>query len=183
MLLNRKTGLISPAKCVMSPNQDLRPDDTVIDAIVIHAISLPPGNYHGMFIDDLFCNRLAPQADPYFAEICGLKVSAHFLVRRDGELVQFVPAEMRAWHAGQSELFGQSCVNDFSIGIELEGSEDDTFMDVQYDILTRLTQTLMDSYRAISLERIVGHSDVSPGRKTDPGPYFDWYRYKSMIQR
>jgi AmpD protein len=171
------TGLIKEARFVASPNCDSRPHGTSIDTLVIHSISLPPGKFGGRGIEQLFSNSLNPDEHPYYREIQGLKVSSHLLIRRNGELVQFVPLSRRAWHAGQSFCDGRTCVNDFSIGIELEGADDIPFDDAQYESLAALTRAVRQIYPAIAPERIYGHSDIAPGRKTDPGPLFDWKRY------
>ena len=160
-------------KIVDSPNHDERPPGSEITLVVLHSISLPPGEYGGDAIERLFTNCLEPQAHPYFREICNLKVSAHFLVRRDGSVVQFVPVERRAWHAGVSSWRGRERCNDFSIGIELEGSEDDAFTDPQYQALTGLVHRLQSQW---PIRDIAAHSEVAPGRKTDPGAHFDWAR-------
>lgn len=161
-----------------SPNYDQRPDatdrDTLrrsIDLIVVHAISLPPGEFGSQAIEDFFLNRLNPAAHPYFADIAALKVSAHFLIQRDGNTIQFVSADQRAWHAGVSRWDGRERCNDFSIGIELEGCDDKEFEEVQYRALNNLITRLEASY---PIKAVVGHSDIAPGRKTDPGPKFDW---------
>ena len=164
-----------------SPNCDDRPDNMEPDTVVIHAISLPPGEYGGDGIIDFFLNRIEESADPYYANIYHLRVSSHFLVRRDGQILQFVPVARRAWHAGESEFQGRHAVNDFSIGIELEGTENSAYESAQYESLTVLTRLLMNTYPAITLDRIVGHSDIAPGRKTDPGPYFDWRRFRNRL--
>jgi len=164
-----------------SPNADHRPNGGPIDLLVIHNISLPPGTFGGAWIDDLFLNRLDPAAHPYFAEIADLRVSAHLLVRRDGTATQFVPLDRRAWHAGPSSFCGRERCNDFSIGIELEGTDDTAFDDRQYDRLATLTRQIRQCYPSITAERIVGHSDVAPGRKTDPGPAFDWDRFRATL--
>lgn len=155
----------------------MRPAGVSIDTLVIHSISLPPGRFGGPGIEQLFCNALNPDEDPYYREIKDLKVSAHVLIRRNGELVQFVPLLQRAWHAGQSYCEGRTGINDFSIGIELEGADDLPFEDAQYESLARLTRVIRQVYPAVTPERIYGHSDIAPGRKTDPGPLFDWKRY------
>jgi N-acetyl-anhydromuramoyl-L-alanine amidase len=160
-------------RTVDSPNQDERPPHTEITLVVLHAISLPPGEYGGDSIERLFTNQLDPDAHPYFQEIRSLKVSSHFLVRRDGEVIQFVPVERRAWHAGASSWRGRSRCNDFSIGIELEGTEEDAFTDPQYQALTALVRGLQLKF---AIRDIAAHSDVAPGRKTDPGAHFDWAR-------
>jgi N-acetyl-anhydromuramoyl-L-alanine amidase len=157
-----------------SPHWDDRPADARISLIVIHNISLPPGEFGGRYIDDLFLGCLDTSAHPYFRELEGVRVSSHFLIRRDGEVVQFVPTDKRAWHAGVSSWRGQERCNDFSIGIELEGADDVPFSEHQYESLLRLTGSLEKRYGP--LER-AGHSDIAPGRKTDPGPWFEWERY------
>ena len=164
-----------------SANSDERPGDGEVDLLVIHNISLPPGEFGGGYIQDLFLNRLDPQAHPYFAEIAQLEVSAHVLIRRDGTALQFVALERRAWHAGLSSFCGRQRCNDFSIGIELEGSEDTPFTRAQYGQLAVLTAQIQALFPAIREDRIVGHSDISPGRKTDPGPNFDWPLYRESI--
>jgi AmpD protein len=164
---------------VPSPNCDERPDGCAIDLLVIHYISLPPGEFGGPGIIELFTNRLDPAAHPFYASIAGVKVSAHFLVRRDGELIQFVPCAKRAWHAGESNWKARAHCNDFSIGIEVEGTGEVSFTDRQYAQLARLTRALRARY---PIADIVGHSDVARGRKSDPGPHFDWARYRAMLQ-
>ena len=166
---------------VPSPNCDDRPENVEIDTVVIHTISLPPGEYGGDGIIDFFLNRIQAADHPYFESIYHLKVSSHFLVRRGGEILQFVPVARRAWHSGDSEFKGRNAVNDFSIGIELEGMENSSFESTQYESLTVLTRLLMNTYPAITLDRIVGHSDIAPGRKTDPGPHFDWLRFREKL--
>jgi AmpD protein len=165
---------------VESPNCDDRPPNTDITLVVLHSISLPPGEYGGDSIERLFTNRLDPDAHPYFKEIQGLKVSSHFLVRRDGEVVQFVRVERRAWHAGASSWRGRSRCNDFSIGIELEGTEEDVFTDSQYEALTSLVRQLQSKF---PITDVAAHSEVAPGRKTDPGPHFDWARLLASLAR
>ncbi len=161
-----------------SPNCDPRPPGTDIDLLVLHNISLPPGEFGGRWIDDLFHNRLDPQAHPYFRAIAGLRVSAHLLIRRDGSAIQYVPLQLRAWHAGVSCFRGRERCNDFSIGIELEGTDQTPFREPQYASLARLTREVMHRYPAITPERLTGHSDIAPGRKTDPGPAFNWARFR-----
>lgn len=170
-------GVLDGARQIPSPNFDERPAAAAVELLVIHNISLPPGQYGGPGIVDLFTNRLDPQAHPYFRSIAGLRVSSHFLVRRDGELIQFVPCTMRAWHAGQSQWHGRSRCNDFSIGVELEGADDQPFEDVQYDVLAELARLLRQRY---PIRDCLGHSDIAPGRKTDPGPHFDWARFRAL---
>ena len=164
---------------VPSPNCDERPPGTAVDLLVVHAISLPPGEFGGPAIEALFTNTLDPGGHPYFAGIADLRVSAHFLVRRDGDVIQFVPCAKRAWHAGASRWRGRERCNDFSIGIELEGSDDVPFEPAQYGTLAHLTDSLAAAY---PLSHVAGHSDVAPGRKTDPGPCFDWARYHASIR-
>jgi len=182
MRINPKTGLLDNARHVPSPNRDARPDGSPIDLLVIHAISLPEGEFGGPWIDALFCNRLAPSAHASFADICQLTVSAHALIRRDGEIIQYVPFQQRAWHAGESSFQGRECCNDFSIGIELEGCDDIPFEPAQYQRLAQLAHTLMHTYPQIAPERITGHSDIAPGRKTDPGPHFDWPQFQQLLK-
>ena len=171
-------GLVGGARFIPSPNCDERPAACAIDLLVIHYISLPPGAFGGTGIFEHFTNRLDPSAHPFYASIAGVKVSAHFLVRRDGELIQFVPCAKRAWHAGESSWNGRTRCNDFSIGIELEGAGDVPFTAAQYRRLAALTRALRARY---PVRDIAGHSDVAPGRKTDPGPYFDWARYRALL--
>ncbi len=166
-------GFANPAQMVLSPNQDVRPDPADIAMIVIHNISLPPNQYGGPGIVQLFTNQLDSQAHPYYAEIAHLQVSAHFLIRRNGELMQFVSCLQRAWHAGLSQWQGRERCNDFSIGIELEGSDFEAFEADQYRTLQALIEALRQRY---PIKHIVGHSDIAPGRKTDPGPFFEWQR-------
>ena len=174
-------GVVTSAIQRNSPNQDGRPEGCTIDLLVIHNISLPPGEFGGPWIDDLFMNRLDPTAHPYFATIASRQVSSHLLIRRDGEIIQYVPLHMRAWHAGESCFDNRERCNDFSIGIELEGSDDTQYTDSQYISLANVTNEIQKLFPAISNERITGHSDIAPGRKTDPGPNFDWERYKSLL--
>ncbi|AHF04917.1 N-acetyl-anhydromuranmyl-L-alanine amidase [Marichromatium purpuratum 984] len=164
-----------------SPNCDERPPATTIDLLVIHNISLPPGEFGGEWIDALFRNRLDPDAHPYFAAIAELRVSAHLLIRRDGALVQYVPCERRAWHAGRSRFGEREACNDFSIGIELEGTDTQPFTAAQYHQLGRCARALRRRYPGITPERVVGHADIAPGRKTDPGPAFDWSRLRRAL--
>ena len=163
---------------VPSPNCDERPEGTVITLLVVHNISLPPGCFGGPAIAELFTNRLDPDAHPYFATVAPLRVSAHFVIGREGVLTQFVPCARRAWHAGASSWRGRENCNDFSVGIELEGSDDVPYEDAQYDMLGRLTRALCRRYPIVDL---AGHSDIAPGRKTDPGPAFDWPRYRRSV--
>lgn len=165
-----------------SPNCDDRPAETAIDLLVIHAISLPPGQFGGPYIDALFTNCLDPRGHPYFESVCARPVSAHVLIRRLGEVIQYVPFHRRAWHAGDSNFSGRSRCNDFSIGIELEGAEETPYEPVQYVQLAHISRLLMSAYRDITPARIVGHSDIAPGRKTDPGPVFDWQRLHRLLR-
>lgn len=175
-------GWMLGARHSPSPNQDSRPAGTSIDLLVIHNISLPPEEFGGPWVEALFQNRLPPDEHPYFEEICQLRVSAHLLIRRTGELVQFVPFGQRAWHAGQSCFEGREACNDFSIGIELEGTDTQPFSDAQYQTLAETTRALLEHYPQLTSERITGHSDIAPGRKTDPGPHFDWQRYRASLE-
>ncbi len=166
-------GWLAGARRVESPNQDARPAGMSVELVVIHNISLPPGEFGGPGVEQLFGNRLDPAEHPYYAGIHRLRVSAHFFIRRDGELVQFVPCGQRAWHAGVSSWRGRECCNDFSIGVELEGTDDSSFSDAQYAVLNGLLRVLRSAH---PIAAVVGHSDIAPGRKTDPGPGFDWGR-------
>jgi N-acetyl-anhydromuramoyl-L-alanine amidase len=168
------------AKPVVSPNFDARPAGLPITLVVLHSISLPPGEYGGDAIEQLFGNRLDCDAHPYFDGLRGLKVSAHFLVRRDGRLLQFVSCDRRAWHAGQSVWRGRADCNHHSVGIELEGLEGSTFEPLQYERLARLLRALAGRY---PIEEVVGHEDVAPGRKFDPGAGFDWYLLRRLLRR
>lgn len=167
---------------IHSPNQSERSAAEEINLLVIHNISLPPGEFGSEYVTQLFCNTLDPNHHPYFKEIAHLKVSSHLLIARDGRVVQFVPFNMKAWHAGESSFCGRSNCNDYSIGIELEGTDHLPFTDAQYEVLTGVTLALIQAYPCLILDRIVGHSDIAPGRKTDPGPCFDWVRYRSILQ-
>lgn len=171
-------GWCVQAQRLPSPNCDARSDPAGIDLLVIHNISLPPGQFGGPYIADLFTNCLDCTLDPYFERLRGLRVSAHFLIRRDGALLQFVAGDARAWHAGVSSFDGREGCNDFSIGIELEGSDFTPFTEMQYARLTDLTIALQQKYR---LAHVVGHEHIAPGRKTDPGPLFDWPRYQRSV--
>jgi AmpD protein len=166
-----RDGLLEGVRYIASPNCDERPAGAEISLLVLHSISLPPGEYRGDAIERLFTNRLDRRAHPYFEEVFSLKVSAHFLVRRDGALIQFVPLGLRAWHAGASTWRGRARCNDFSIGVELEGTDDSAFEAVQYRSLRELIHVLRG---ALPLRDIAAHSDVAPARKTDPGAHFDW---------
>jgi len=175
-----RQGWLEGVRHFPSPNHNERPEGSDISLLVIHNISLPPGEFGGPWIDDLFQNRLDPDAHPYFEEIHGLKVSAHCLIRRSGEIIQYVAFDKRAWHAGESSYCGIANCNDFSIGIELEGTDEEPFPNAQYASLASLTAAIRKRYPAITGDRIVGHSDIAPGRKTDPGNAFDWRRYREL---
>ncbi|SDJ81218.1 1,6-anhydro-N-acetylmuramyl-L-alanine amidase AmpD [Microbulbifer yueqingensis] len=172
-----ESGWLTGARKVPSPHCNDRPAGTEVDLLVIHCISLPPGQYGGPWIDDFFQGKLDTSAHPYFEEIGELRVSAHLLVDRAGVVTQYVPFDRRAWHAGQSEFCGREGCNDFSIGIELEGLDTDTYTDAQYHALAGVTAAIMAAYPLITTDRITGHSDIAPVRKLDPGPGFDWQRY------
>lgn len=176
MQIDIKSDLLLNARHVPSPNWNERPMDCQIDLLVLHNISLPPGEFGGPYIDAFFQNELDPHLHlhPYFNEIIALKVSSHCLIRRDGEVIQYVPFSKRAWHAGKSYFAGRENCNDFSIGIELEGADHIPYTEVQYLILAKLISSLQKNYPGITRERIVGHSTIAPERKTDPGPLFDW---------
>lgn len=170
----RKTGRLPGLRWCPSPNFDTRPEGETISLLVIHNISLPPGEFGGSAIEEFFCNRLDSEAHPYFRTIAGLRVSAHVLIRRDGEAVQFVNLLDRAWHAGRSCFRGRPACNDYSIGIELEGTDDCPYTGAQYRRLAELTSLIMAAWPQIDTGRIAGHCDIAPDRKTDPGPAFDW---------
>lgn len=181
MQIDPATGWLDAARRALSPNRDDRPVGVVVDLIVIHGISLPPGEFGGPWIDALFANTLDPAAHPYFQNLTGLRVSAHLLIRRDGELVQYVPFQDRAWHAGESIYAGRCRCNDFSIGIELEGADHLPYDDRQYPILAAAIRALWAAYPAITPDRLAGHAHIAPGRKTDPGPAFDWARLRRLL--
>ncbi len=176
-----KQGLIDIARQVDSPNQDARPPDTEPELVVIHGISLPPGEFGGCEIENFFTNNLDSTRHPYFAEIANMHVSAHVLVRRDGEVVQYVPLNRRAWHAGESCYAGRSACNDFSIGIELEGTDVIPYTESQYQRLAELAAALLSVYPGLDVDSFVGHSDIAPGRKTDPGASFDWQKFHTKL--
>lgn len=179
--VDRDSGLLLGARQLPSPNCDERPEGVEPDLIVVHGISLPPGEYGGPWIDDLFTNTLDPEVHPYFAGIYQLRVSSHLLIRRNGELVQYVPFHKRAWHAGVSQFDGRERCNDFSIGIELEGSDEEPYELAQYTKLAEVITLLERTYPALSRERLAGHSDIAPGRKTDPGAAFSWTRLFALL--
>jgi AmpD protein len=177
-----RSGLLESARNCISPNHDDRPDCDDISLIVIHNISLPPNEYDGKGIDQLFTNTLDKNEHPFYAEIHELRVSSHLLIRRDGEIVQYVPFHKRAWHAGESRFNGRTVCNDFSIGIEMEGSDFEPFTETQYSVLESVIQSLLESYPSISTSAITGHENIAPGRKTDPGPYFEWQRLEHRLR-
>jgi AmpD protein len=176
-----ESGWLASAKRVESPNADCRTDETDISLLVIHNISLPPGQFGGPHVEQLFTNGLNPAEHPYFADIAHLKVSAHLLIDRLGQVTQFVPFHRRAWHAGVSEFEGRSACNDYSIVIELEGTDLLAYTESQYQCLSKITQNLLAYYPQLSKERIVGHSDIAPERKTDPGIAFDWDQFRALL--
>ncbi len=182
MKINTKSGLLESATQIASCNCDERPAGQPVSLIVVHNISLPPGEFGGPYISQLFTNQLDAGLHPYFADIHQLKVSSHILIRRDGEIIQYVPFHRRAWHAGVSEYCGQQACNDFSIGIELEGTDDIPYEPVQYTRLADLILELQRCYPDIAKDAITGHSDIAPGRKTDPGASFDWAYLKQLLQ-
>ena len=173
--------LLTGARFLASPNCSEREDPRDISLLVIHNISLPPGQFATGCIDQLFTNCLDPTEHPFFETIVDLRVSSHLLIDRHGEMTQYVPFHIKAWHAGESCYEERSNCNEFSIGIELEGTDDSEFTDAQYESLVQVTRLLLGEYQGLTPERIVGHSDIAPGRKTDPGPCFDWDRYRSGI--
>ncbi len=183
MVMDMDSGKIwvQGAKRYLSPNCDKRPPQTRVDLLVIHNISLPPEQFEGDYVEDFFRNRLDPSAHPYFKEIAHLCVSSHLYIKRDGSLIQFVPLYMRAWHAGDSCWKDRSRCNDYSIGIEMEGSDCQAFEAAQYETLASVTKQIMREYPAITADRIVGHSDIAPDRKTDPGEFFDWELYFASL--
>ena len=180
--IDAATGLLAGVRQVLSPHCDARPAGVKPDLLVVHGISLPPGEFGGPWIDRLFTGTLPADAHPYFRTISGPRVSAHALIRRDGEIVQYVPFGERAWHAGVSQYRGRAQCNDFSIGIELEGTEDTLYTDAQYTQLAALAAALLSAYPTLSHEHIVGHADVAPGRKSDPWATFDWPRLRALLK-
>jgi len=173
-------GLLDSARQHVSPNFDTRPDLN-IDLVVVHGISLPPGEFGGDWIDNFFSNTLDANAHPYFNDIADMRVSSHLLIRRDGEVVQYVNFNQRAWHAGQSSFEGRDCCNDYSIGIELEGTDDIPYEEAQYQQLAEVIGCLRQHYPVITEQRVTGHSDIAPGRKTDPGEAFDWSHLHKLL--
>jgi N-acetyl-anhydromuramoyl-L-alanine amidase len=174
------TGLVAGARFLRSPNADQRPPGAGVEMLIVHGISLPPGRFTGEYVEDFFLNRLAIDEHPFFREIETLKVSAHLYLRRDGRIIQFVPLHQRAWHAGVSQFRHRLACNDFSVGVELEGSDDIPYERAQYEQLAALIHALAHAYPAFDPEAVVGHSDVAPGRKSDPGPAFDWARLRVL---
>jgi AmpD protein len=181
MKLDTNKAWLEGVRRCPSPHCDDRPEGVEIDLLVIHGISLPPGQFGGPFIDQLFTHTLDKDAHPYFVDIAHLRVSAHLLIRRTGELVQYVSFQQRAWHAGVSSFAGRERCNDFAIGIELEGCDNVPYTDEQYEQLTQVIGILRKAWPVLTQERIVGHSDIAPGRKTDPGPAFDWERLQLSV--
>ena len=174
-------GWLDNARRLPSPHCDDRPEPADVSLLVIHNISLPPNVFGGPWIEDLFLGRLDAAAHPFFGTVAHLRVSAHLLIRRNGDLEQFVPFHRRAWHAGQSVFAGRDACNDFSVGIEMEGADDVPYTELQYQRLADVTRVLMERFPAITPERITGHSDIAPARKTDPGPAFDWQRFRAGL--
>jgi len=181
MQINPKSGIFNGVEYYPSPNCDERPSSTAINLLVIHNISLPPGEFGTNAVIEFFCNRLDHEAHPSYSSIKNLRVSSHLYIRRTGQIIQFVPFHQRAWHAGESSFAGVSRCNDFSIGIELEGTDNLSYTNEQYQQLAIVTQSLMQCYPGITPDRIVGHSDIAPTRKTDPGPAFDWPTYRGLL--
>jgi len=176
------SGLLRGVRRIDSPNFDARPPGSNLDLIVVHGISLPPGSFGGPWIDQLFTNVLPADAHPYFATVSAMRVSSHLLVRRGGQITQFVRFTDRAWHAGTSCFEGREACNDFSIGVELEGADTLPYAEAQYAALAQIVRALCAAYPSLSAERVVGHSDIAPGRKTDPGPAFDWTQARRLIR-
>jgi AmpD protein len=179
--IDATTGRALRVRQVLTDHFDARPAGVVPDLIIVHGISLPPADFGGPWIDRLFTGSLPPEVHPFFAAMAIGRVSAHALIRRDGEIVQYVPFGERAWHAGRSEYQGRQACNDFSVGVELEGTDDTPYEAAQYESLAALIRALLATYSTLSADRIVGHSDVAPGRKTDPGASFDWARLRASI--
>jgi N-acetyl-anhydromuramoyl-L-alanine amidase len=175
------SGLLRGVRQMASPNCDSRPDGVEAELIVVHGISLPPGEFGGPWIDRLFTNSLPPDEHPYFAQAASRRVSAHLCIRRDGTMTQYVRFTDRAWHAGQSSYHGREACNDFSIGVELEGTDTVAYEPLQYEALADVVAALCAAYPRLSPTRLVGHSDIAPGRKTDPGPEFDWAYARRLI--
>ncbi len=180
--IDTATGLLLNARQVLSPHWDARPPGALPELIVVHGISLPEGEFGGPWIDRLFCGNLPAEAHPSFAVIAPLRVSAHLVIRREGAVTQYVAFSERAWHAGRSSYGGRDACNDFSIGIELEGADAVPYEAMQYSVLAQLIAALCAGYASLSAQRVVGHSDIAPGRKSDPGPAFDWPRLRSLLR-
>ncbi|MCP4474821.1 MAG: 1,6-anhydro-N-acetylmuramyl-L-alanine amidase AmpD [Gammaproteobacteria bacterium] len=181
MKLDRDSGWLQEVRLRASPHFNDRPITSAIDLLVVHGITLPPGQFGGIYIDDLFLGQLDSDAHPFFATIAAVQVSAHALIDRQGALTQYVSFLQRAWHAGASHWQGRDNCNDFSIGVELEGCDEVPYTKAQYQTLAQLAQLLMDNFSGIMPQRIVGHSDIAPQRKTDPGPAFDWDYFRSLL--
>jgi len=181
LLIDPSTGLLLSARQVLSPHWDARPAGVQPELIVVHGISLPEGEFGGPWIDRLFCGNLPPAAHPSFEGIASLRVSAHVVIRRDGEASQYVPFGQRAWHAGRSSYRGREACNDFSVGIELEGADRVPYEAAQYARLAQLIRALCVAYPTLGTREVVGHSEIAPGRKTDPGPAFDWQRLRALL--
>lgn len=179
--INLLTGLLDPVQYAPSPHHDDRPNGAPIDMVVVHGISLPPGQFGSSAVQDFFCGKLDFASHPTFADIAALRVSAHLFIRRTGEIIQFVPFTKRAWHAGESSFQGKTRCNDFSIGIELEGTDEVDYEAAQYHSLGQVVQLLQQAYPAITADRVVGHVHIAPGRKTDPGPFFNWDYLKGIV--
>jgi AmpD protein len=179
--IDAPTGLLAGVRQVLSPHFDARPASVLPTLLVVHGISLPPGEFGGPWIERLFTGTLAPAAHPFFRELEGLIVSAHALIRRDGQIVQFVPFGARAWHAGPSAYRARAGCNDFSIGVELEGTDETPYTEAQYHSLASLAAALIAAYPSLAASEIVGHSDIAPGRKSDPGPAFEWARFRALL--
>jgi N-acetyl-anhydromuramoyl-L-alanine amidase len=175
------SGLLRGARLIASPNHDSRPAGVEADLIVVHGISLPPGEFGGPWIDRLFTNSLPREMHPYFAEVEALRVSSHLVVARDGAVTQYVAFNERAWHAGKSSYQGREACNDFSVGVELEGTDTLPYEPAQYGALAQIVAALCAAYPRLSADRLVGHSDIAPGRKTDPGPAFEWPRARRLV--
>lgn len=180
--IDTQSGWMRGARRVPSPNFDERPGGILPELIVVHGISLPPEQFGGPWIDRLFTNSLPAAEHPYFEKIQDLKVSTHVMIRRDGEIVQYVPFHLRAWHAGASCYQGRERCNDYSVGIELEGADEIPYEPAQYRILSAVILALCQAYPSLSPTRLAGHSDIAPGRKTDPGPAFDWQRLYALLR-
>lgn len=176
-----QAGWLQTVEIIRSPNYDARPEDVDIKLVVIHGISLPPGEFGGEYIRQFFCNQLVASEHEYFPGICDMQVSAHCLIERDGNIVQFVSFLNRAWHAGVSSWQGEAACNNFSIGIELEGTDELAYSELQYRRLGELIDCLRGHYADIHDDGLCGHSDIAPGRKTDPGPFFDWGRLDDLL--